>query len=111
MEKGVLLPPIAIREVAYITGLKESEQALVEIIKILKELESINTFMKVENPTALYKLSFTVRNADAYEAAQPEKAAKKAKDTKYTASLFCEDKEALNRFVQLYKEQHPATDS
>lgn len=94
---------------AYIAGLKESEQALVEIKKILKELEGINAFLEKDNPSALYKLSFTVKDTEAYDAAQAEKPSKKSRGTQYTAPLICDDKEALNHFVQNYMDSRART--
>ena len=94
---------------AYIEGLKESEQALAEIKKILKELEGINTFMSVENPTAMYKLSFTVKHTDFCESDETEPHKHKKIATKYITPLICDNKDSLHYFVQLYKDRKVRT--
>lgn len=88
----------------FIDGLKQTELALAEINKLLKQLEGVNKFLLAENPTSLYELRFKVKDTENADTAHPGEVHKKSKVKQYTTALFCENKEELNHFVQLYKE-------
>ena len=104
-----------------IHGLKEQQQALSEINQILKEIEGINAFLAVPNPTNMFELKFsvpventkkeTVNSLDAIDAStetgennsSKAKRAKRKKEETYSSPLYCEDIEELYKFVHLYK--------
>lgn len=47
---------------AQIVGLKEQKKALADIESMLKEIQVINDFLKKENPSGVYEISFSIEN-------------------------------------------------
>lgn len=72
---------------AKILGLKEQQKALREINSTLKEFEPINEFLKIQNPSDEYTISFKDENGKTIQ-----------------TKLLCDDKEPINILVKAYKE-------
>ena len=66
---------------AQIIGLKEKQLALKDINQKIKSLEPVNEFLKAENPSGVYTISFGT----------------------HKSSLLCEDADAIKAFVYAYK--------
>lgn len=82
-----------------IRDLAEQKQALREIEALLSEIENINGFLKLENFSGEYEISFTTVET----VVKDEKT--KEKKVRNSAPFLCRDRETVNRFVYACKQE------
>ena len=107
-----------------IIGLEEQRQALSDIQSLLKEIPVINNFLRANNASGLYEISFVVENSEVKENSSnidkvqqevpdantaPNPADKKTKrtpkSTKLSAPFLCEKPEIVRTYVLYSKKE------
>lgn len=68
-----------------ISGLTEQQRALAEIMAVLKEIEKINFFIEIPNPTNLWELRFSVPVEESSDLNEPDEDALAAETHKEEA--------------------------